>query len=233
MDTVSKVIIIICSIFSILNYLVFSRFKSRKAKDIRYILQMLLLLLIGYYSARGQFTDYPTVSWLPYLILPVVFISFGCMAIISIHNLFKLYKVFKPEYIFVFIKHLLSIIVLFAICYIYVFKFYNTSFTGIRSDSPLNIFVDFLYFSFRTFTTIGFPDMAVSSLAKALVMIEVSVFYISIGAGVKLLVKPKKTQNSEKEESEQVQEKDNQTSQSELNKESCKFPKKKEKMKVK
>jgi hypothetical protein len=49
-----------------------------------------------------------------------------------------------------------------------------------------------VYFSFLTFTTIGFKDIAVNSLAKAIVIIEIITFYLTIGAGIKYIIHRKK-----------------------------------------
>ena len=78
---------------------------------------------------------------------------------------------------------LFQIIQLFAIVYAYIYSIDNTSFAGISNDKPFLLFIDFMYFSTITFTTLGFGDITpVSSAAKTAVMFEVLLFviYISI-----------------------------------------------------
>lgn len=78
---------------------------------------------------------------------------------------------------------LFQIVQFFAIVYAYIYSLNNTSFKGIPIGNPLRMFIDFMYFSTITFTTLGFGDITpVSSAAKIVVMFEVLLFaiYISI-----------------------------------------------------
>lgn len=81
---------------------------------------------------------------------------------------------------------LMQIVIFFALIYANICDIDRTSFKGIKpeyNEHPFQLFVDFLYFSTVTFTTLGYGDITpASSAAKMVVMFEVLLFviYISI-----------------------------------------------------
>ena len=87
------------------------------------------------------------------------------------------------------ITHIIQIIMTFAGVFYCIYLIDNKSFSNItESGNLLAQFIDFVYFSFVTFTTVGYGDIhPVSIVAKIFVIFEIIVLYMVIGVGVVIL----------------------------------------------
>jgi hypothetical protein len=96
-----------------------------------------------------------------------------------------------------FLILLLVLIHLFTIGYMIIYRFDDRSFIGINNENG-NIYLDFLYFSVVTFTTLGYGDIyPVSVLARGVVMIEVLLFVVYISIILLSMNRRSKDQNKE------------------------------------
>ncbi len=202
------VIYILALVFLILNQVVFSGFKTRKSKDIRYIIQLAFLILNGYAFFRqgANISVNQKIDFLIQIIGYIIFLIFiSIFTYKNVKTIIMIYTDYEPQFVILLIRCIIGIIIVFAIGYGFIYMLDNTSFKGINNNSSFDTYVDFIYFSFLTFTTIGFKDIAVSSFAKIMVVIEIIAFYLTIGAGVKYLVQHKKEiTNKEKKQAARI-----------------------------
>ena len=84
---------------------------------------------------------------------------------------------FRAKYLATCVIHIAQ---LFANIYIILFIMYPYSFSGIDTSSAFAISFDFTYFSTMTLLTAGSEIVAVSRLARVIVLIEVFIFVIVI-----------------------------------------------------
>ncbi len=76
---------------------------------------------------------------------------------------------------------IVCIIVFFGMAYQYIYSFDKNSFSGFIGDSFLTKLISFQYFSFISFTTIGYGDiLPVSNLARIFAIIEGIFYFILI-----------------------------------------------------
>ncbi len=89
----------------------------------------------------------------------------------------ELTTLMRADY-FVSVFHVIH---LFALAYIVIYWFDTNSFYGLSFTTAFEMYVDFLYFSVMTFSTVGYGDIHPRSVvAKLVVIIEVLVFVIYI-----------------------------------------------------
>lgn len=80
------------------------------------------------------------------------------------------------------IRSFTDMIVYYAMTYMILYCIDKKSFIfNVSPTSPLDIFVDFLYFSTVTFTTLGYGDISpLSNIAKVIVIFEILTFVLGI-----------------------------------------------------
>lgn len=108
-----------------------------------------------------------------------------CQFVFVGHYCVELKDLTRPEYSSIFrAKFFLACIIhiaqLFADIYIVIFVMFPNSFLGIDTSSAFSISFDFTYFSTMTLLTAGSEIVAISRLAKSVVLIETFLFVIVI-----------------------------------------------------
>ncbi len=81
--------------------------------------------------------------------------------------------------------YVINVIFIFAFFYFCIYLFIPNSFAGITPNAaPLTVYIDLIYFSFITFATIGYGDIApLAIMGKGVVVVQIILFYIVVGIG--------------------------------------------------
>lgn len=206
--------------FIISYYVLLSRLENKANSGIglklhllsQYFLLTILNIYIGWAICLRIVNTYSfnpnmIMAYLPFALIAINIFSFS-------YYITELKKRLSRERIDTFssiiiIIILIQLVIFFAIVYANLFDIDRTSFQGVTREYPVRLFIDFLYFSTVTFTTLGFGDITpISSAAKIVVMIEVLLFVVYISIILLTLANSRKHEKSSEVNSKDKDESD-------------------------
>ena len=150
------------------------------ACDVIILLSPVIAFLISTNLAKLYFIEASStlemICYCSLLAFYLLFVYYYCTELKDIiHPRFS--PAFRAKYLVTCVIHIAQ---LFANIYIILFIMYPYSFSGIDTSSAFAISFDFTYFSTMTLLTAGSEIVAVSRLARVIVLIEVFIFVIVI-----------------------------------------------------
>lgn len=198
---IMNMFIIILSFFNFAREFFKPEFKRIKAMTyISPMIDIIYLVFLTFYFTNSLTSALKSSPSTWKIIFLLIIVASWCLVMYrAISVLISIYKSNKSEYVIYIIRSIVFIILSFAIIYSYIDFFDSQSFHGVNINDPNEKSIDFIYFSFTTFTTIGYGDIyPVAWYAKIAVIFEMVVFYLVLGTGITYFINSKRSAESVK-----------------------------------
>lgn len=156
------------------------RFVINLTKEFIYLIALLILFFVIIHFWVNQ---YNSVLWAGVLVI----FSLTKIYLLVSHTIKKLDKLIENNHSFDHMLLLLGaiitiIIISFALDYLCISEIYPNAFSGVNAEQSLYLrFINFLYFSIVTYTTVGYGDIIpITMVAKLITVLEMMSAFIVI-----------------------------------------------------